>query len=218
MIQVLYKYCFQYKIPFNKLNQSYIESLTKVVQRTMEYGVLEGSEAIKLLVVANKYKKILTRSGRKHMVSVSHEFVKSVIETIQRKEVTAFAYFDDIQKFECSFNIFKHYLDIKFRLEGARNPDSVKKILSFRFIENHKITMWLYKSQSLLIKFNDKTDIKTITLQDLLTSFNCDLFDFNSYQFLVHSCQFVVVVNGKILCKWKLPNSNSQAFSYNSFV
>lgn len=187
MIQVLFKYCFHFKIPNNQLNQSYVEALTKVVQRTMEYGVLDGSDAIKILIVANKYRKTLSRSGRKHTVSVSNEFVKCVIETMQRKEVTAYAYFDDIHKFECTFNIFKQYLDIKFRLEGGSSADSVKKILSFKFIDNNKISMWLFKQEFLMIKFNDRTDIKTITLQELQESFDCHLFDFNSYQFLVHS-------------------------------
>ena len=65
----------------------------------MEYGVLDCSEQIKILIVANKYKKTFSRSGKKKTVSVSHEFIKSVIETLQKKTVTKFAYFDEINKF-----------------------------------------------------------------------------------------------------------------------
>lgn len=91
----------------------------------MEYGVLDGSDAIKILIVANKFKKNLSQSGKRKTVSVSHEFIKAVIQTLQLKTETNYAIFDDINKFDCQFNIYKHYLDIKMKLEGAVEPDEI---------------------------------------------------------------------------------------------
>jgi hypothetical protein len=57
-------------------------------------------------------------------------------------------------------------MDIKFKLEGALQSDCAKKVLCFKFIENQRFTMWLCKNQTLSVKLNEHTDIKTISLDE----------------------------------------------------
>jgi len=71
MLQIIYKLCYQYKMPNNSENKCYIEALVDLVQKTLELGVKESYNSINDIVLANQY-HALTRNGKKLTISVSH--------------------------------------------------------------------------------------------------------------------------------------------------
>ena len=86
-IQILFKLCYQCKMQSTPENINYVRMLTNFVQKSLEYGVSENSEAINMLLVANQLKNTVKRHGKKQIVSVSQEFMNSILETLQLKEV-----------------------------------------------------------------------------------------------------------------------------------
>lgn len=59
------------------------------------------------------------KKGVKQPLNVPAMFTKAVIESLNLKQVAKSASFNEFNRFECSFNMFNQYLEMKFKLKGC---------------------------------------------------------------------------------------------------